>query len=146
MTDDVANPSLTPLRLAAIAGLLWNAFGVFEFATSVTSDAAALIAMGLTQAQADLYATIPLWMRAAFGVATIGGLLASLLLLLRRKLAVPLFAVSLVACVILFIGDWALGVFAAFGVVQVVTLSLVVVIAALLLWGARRWAARGLLS
>lgn len=145
MTDTAA-PSLTPLRLAAIAGLLWNAFGVFEFTTSVTSDAAALIAMGLTQAQADLYATIPLWMRAAFGVATIGGLLASLLLLLRRKLAVPLFAVSLVACVILFIGDWALGVFAAFGVVQVVTLSLVVVIAALLLWGARRWAARGLLS
>ena len=146
MTDDVAYPSLTPLRLAAIGGILWSAFGVFEFTTSATSDAAALMARGLTQAQAEMYATMPLWMQAAFGIATIGGVLGSLLLLLRRKLAVPVLGLSLIACVVLFIGDWALGVFALFGMVQVVTLCLVLLIAVLLLYGARRWAAKGLLN
>lgn len=143
---EVATPSLTPLRLAAIGGILWNAFGVFQFYMSTFSTVDSMMGLGMTQAQAELYASLPLWMPLVFGVGTVGGLVGSLLLLARNRLAVPVFALSLAGYVALFVGDWLLGVFAAFGMTQVITLCFVVGIAALLLWGSRRWAAKGLLS
>jgi hypothetical protein len=73
----------------------------------------------------------------AFAVGAFGGLLGCVLLLLRRKLAVPVFALSLAGYIALFIGDITEGVFAAMGTPQVVVLSVVVVIAAALWWLAR---------
>ena len=143
---DVAAPSLTPLRLAAIGGIVWNAFGVFQFYMSTFSTVDSMMGLGMTQTQAELYASLPLWMPLVFGVGTVGGLVGSLLLLARNRLAVPVFAVSLAGYVALFVGDWLLGVFAAFGMTQVITLCFVVGFAASLLWGSRRWAAKGLLS
>lgn len=85
-------------------------------------------------------------MTAAFAVGVFGGLAGSALLLLRRKLALPLFAASLAAYVALYVGDVTEGVFAAIGPSQIVVLTLVVVIAAGLLWAARRATARGLVA
>ena len=113
---------------------------------STFSTVDSMMGLGMTQVQAELYASLPLWMPLVFGVGTVGGLVGSLLLLARNRLAVPVFAVSLAGYVALFVGDWLLGVFAAFGMTQVITLCFVVGIAALLLWGSRRWAAKGLLS
>ncbi len=145
MTDAIAH-SLTPVRLAAIGGIFWNAFGVFQFYMSTFSTVDSMISLGMTRAQAELYAALPLGMPFVFAVGTIGGLAGSLLLLARNRLAVPVFAVSLAGYVALFIGDWLLGVFAAFGARQVITLCFVVAIAAALLWNSRRWAARGLFN
>ena len=125
---------------------MWNTFGVFQFYFSTFSGRDAMMELGMSQAQADVYAGLPLWMPVVFGMGTVGGLIGSLLLLLRNRLAVPVFAVSLVGYVALFIGDWLLGVFAAFGRTQEITLCFVIGIAAALLWGSRRWAAKGLLN
>lgn len=143
---DIAPASLTPLRLAAAGGILWNTFGLFQFYTTSFSTIDALVGMGMTQVQAQLYASLPFWMHLAFGIGTAGGLIGSLLMIMRKRLALPILAASLLGYVALFVGDWALGVFAAFGLTQVIILSVVLAIAAALWWGARRWAAKGLLS
>jgi hypothetical protein len=147
-TDTPASVAGTPLWLWAAGGggLAWNAYGVDQFLASVRSTPESLIAMGLDQAQAMTMTSYPLWMTAAFAVGVFGGLVGSALLLLRRRQAVGVFVASLIAYVALYIGDITEGVFAAMDASQVVVLTLVVLIAAGLLWAARRASARGLLA
>jgi hypothetical protein len=149
-TDTPASIAGTPLWLwtAGGGGLAWNAYGVVQFAQSVRSTPVSLMAMGLDPAQAMTMTmtSYPLWMTAAFAVGVFGGLVGSALLLLRRRQAVGVFVASLIAYVALYIGDITEGVFAAMGASQVVVLTLVVLIAAGLLWAARRASARGLLA
>lgn len=136
----------TWLWAAGLGGLAWNGYGVVQFVGSVRATPDDLVAAGFDPAQAMTMASYPLWMTAAFAVGVFGGLAGSALLLLRRKLALPLFAASLAAYVALYVGDVTEGVFAAIGPSQIVVLTLVVVIAAGLLWAARRATARGLVA
>ena len=119
---------------AAGLGLAWNLFGIYQFVSTAGGTVESLMASGLTKPQADLYVSLPLWLHAAFAIGVFGGTLGSLLLLLRKSWAVPVFVVSLLAYIVLYIGDIALGVFAAFGTPQVVILTTVVAIAIALLW------------
>lgn len=121
----------------AALGVLWNAYGVLQFFESVTATEESLMSMGMDEVQAQTISTYPIWMTAAFAAGTFGGLIGSVLLLLRRRAAVPLFVVSLAGYVVLYIGDITEGVFVALGASQVAILSLVVIIASGLLWTSR---------
>lgn len=122
----------------ALAGLAWNLYGVYQFASSLTATPDSLMAAGMTAAQAAVMSSYPIWMTVAFGLGVGLGTLGSALLALRRKQATPVLAVSLVAYLALWIGDAVNGVFAALGTPQIVILTLVVAIAAALLALARR--------
>lgn len=137
--------SPTFYRIFAILGLAWNAFGLYQFAGAVTATADQLRQTGMTAEQATLYAGLPLWMDAVFAIGVVGGFVGSILLFFGRRLAVPVFLASLVGYVALYIGDIALGVFAAFGAPQVAILTTVVVIAVGLLWLARTAQRNGVL-
>lgn len=138
----------TPVWFRAVIGLgiLWNVFGVYQFATQTFADETMLLNGGMTAAQAALYAGLPVWMPIAFGVGTIGGLIGTLLLLAGRQSATPVLGLSLAGYIVLYIGDMTEGVFAAFGTPQVVILSSVVAIAVGLFMLARVAARRGWLK
>lgn len=121
-------------RPVLFLGLAWNVFGVFQFLQTVNGSVGSLMANGLTQAQAELYAGLPLWMHVAFAVGVFSGALGCVLLLLQQKVARFVLGLSLVSYVILYVGDITHGVFAAFGMSQVLVLSAVVLIAAGLHW------------
>lgn len=132
-TAILSKSSLRPplwLLATAFAGLAWNAFGAVQFIGSLTATPQSLMASGLTAAQATVMTSYPAWMTLAFGVGVAGGLIGSGLLALRHRFARPVFAVSLMAYVALWIGDALYGVFAALGVSQILILTLVVAIAA----------------
>jgi hypothetical protein len=124
---------LRPSRIAGILGVAWNLFGIVQFVRTVTASREALISGGMTPVQAEIYAGLPFWMDAAFAIGVFGGLAGSVLLVVGHRAAVPVLAVSLVAYLVLYAGDIALGVFAAFGTPQVAILTTVVAIAAALL-------------
>ncbi len=130
------------LSIAALGGVAWNLFGAVQFAGSVTATADRLVAAGLTPEQAAVMTGYPVWMTLAFAIGVAGGLAGSVLLLLRRPLARPVLAASLLAYVALWIGDAVHGVFAAMGAPQVVILTTVVAIAAVLFALSRHPAAR----
>lgn len=141
------NPPVGRLHWAVgLAGLAWNIFGVVQFSAQAGKDQAGLMMAGMTAEQAALYASLPLWMDAAFGIGTIGGVIGCLLLLAKSRYAVPVFAISLLAYLVLFVGDITEGVFAAFGVAQVAILSTVVTIAAGLYWFAQQSRRQGRLA
>ncbi len=125
--------------ICAGLGLAWNLFGVVQFMGTALASQEGLMMGGMTEAQAKLYFGLPIWMNIAFAVGVFGGLLGSALLLLRRKQAVPVFAISLVGYIVLYIGDITQGVFAIMGSEQVIILTSVVLIAAGLYWLARKF-------
>ncbi len=119
--------------IAAGLGLAWNVFGIVQFAGSLTSTPDSLMEAGMTAEQAAVMKGYPMWMTIAFAIGTQGGIIGCCLLLLRSEFAVTVFWISLVAYVVLYIGDYTEGVFAALGPPQVIILTIVVVIAGALL-------------
>jgi len=87
----------TPWHLWLVGGLslLWNGFGCVDFTMTATRNAAYL--EPYPQEMLDYWLNMPTWMWADWAVGVFGGLLGSIALLLRRKLAVPLFAASFIA-------------------------------------------------
>jgi hypothetical protein len=127
----LSHSPVRPLWLTgpAAAALAWNVYGLWQFAKSLTHTPESLMAAGLTEAQALAYAGLPNWMTLVFAVGVIGGTLGCALLLARRRLAVPVLVASLAGYVVLFLGDWAHGLFAILPQ-QLAILSTVVAIAA----------------
>lgn len=142
--NDTLRPTPPLWQTATVlAGLAWNIFGQYQFTLSLGATQASLMAGGMTQAQVTVMTTYPVWMTLAFALGVGLGTAGSVLLLMRRKLATPVLAVSLVAYVALWIGDAVNGVFAALGAPQVIVLTLVVAIAAGLLLLSRHADQRG---
>lgn len=83
--------------IGAGLALVWEAIGCFLYISQVTTDPATLPLDQRAMAEAA-----PMWMTAAFAVSTWVGLAGAALLLMRRKLAVPLLLVSLLAVVVQF--------------------------------------------
>lgn len=149
-----ADATPTPTRRApplwfwgvAALGLAWNIFGAVQFVGTLSATVDSLQAQGLTAEQAAVMLGYPVWMTVVFAVGVFGGAIGCLLMLARSAVAVPVFALSLVGYIALYIGDIIHGVFAAMGTPQVVVLTVVVAIAAGLWAVARLFRTRGVLA
>ena len=95
MADTTVPSAKAPWHLWVVGGLslLWNLVGAFDFFMTQTKNEAYLKA--LTPEQLAYFSNIPLWATIAWAVGTWGSSLGSLLLLLRRSLAVQVLAASL---------------------------------------------------
>ncbi len=82
--------------------LLWNAYGCYMYYMLHTmSDEA--FATNIGEASAAVRDIVPAWSTAAFAIGVWGGLLGAILFLMRKKLAFPVFVVSLIAGLISFV-------------------------------------------
>jgi hypothetical protein len=86
-------------RIVALIAILWNAFGVFMYLSSVGLFGDPLA--GLSEAERTMASSIPAWIMAAFAIGTFAGLAGSVGLLLGRRWAWPMLLLSLVALLIL---------------------------------------------
>lgn len=118
--------------LVAAFGAAWNIFGLIQLQDFVMQTRQSLMMKGMSPAAAEVYYGLPLWMKLAFALGSVGGLVGSILLLLRNRSAVAVFAASLFGYIALFAGDYAYGMFAVLPG-QAGILSLVVGIAVALL-------------
>ena len=102
--------SKTPwhLWLVGVIAVLFNAIGAFDYVMSMTQGASYMAKAGMTPAQIAHYQEMPTWMTADWAIGVWGAILGSVLILLRRKLAVPVFAVSLAAFLISLIYTYVL--------------------------------------
>lgn len=117
-----------------------------QFITTTSSTVEEMVKNGLTLEQANLYIQLPLWMTTSFAIGVFGGLIGSVLLLMRKKIATPVFAVSLIGYILLYIGDIVESVFQVFGTPQVIVLTTVVLIALILFIVARYFSRNGKLQ
>jgi hypothetical protein len=128
--------------IVAALALLWNLFGLamFWMQYSMTPEQLAQ----LPEAQRAVQEAFPAWLWAVDGVAVVAGTLGSVLLLLGKRLALPVFWISLVAVVVLFGYCLFPGrMLELLGAAQALPMPiLVTVVAALLVWFARKALAR----
>lgn len=90
----------TAFWIIAVFALLWNLIGVYLWLYEyflMTDEVRAT----LPQEQVEFMASAPIWSMYVYGLAVITGLLASVFLLMRKKLAVAVFLLSLIAVLIL---------------------------------------------
>lgn len=136
----------TGFWVIAVLALLWNLMGAFAFVGQVLMDENALDQ--LPEEQAELIASTPSWIIIVFGVATIAGVLASILLLSRKKLAIPLFLISLIAVLIqMGYSIFATQAYEVYGALQGLIMPiLLIVIALFLYWYSKRSYVQGFIG
>ena len=84
--------------IISILALLWNLMGVRAFGVDIMMTEEMLdAAEKLNPGTKEQYVNNPMWMKVIYGIATLSGLAASILLLVRKKIANPLFMISFVA-------------------------------------------------
>ncbi|NVK52133.1 MAG: hypothetical protein HWD85_04305 [Flavobacteriaceae bacterium] len=97
MTNSTNKPN--PLFwIIGIVALIWNAMGVFAYLVRAFITEEMIAALPKEQ-QAEFLVEYPAWYTAAFALAVFCGALGSLLLLLRKKLAYPMFIISAIAAI-----------------------------------------------
>lgn len=97
MTGDTNLKAPWHLWLVGAIAVLFNAIGVFDFVMSMAQGAVYMAKAGMTPAQIAHYQEMPAWMTLVWAIGVWGAFLGSILLLLRNRLALPVFAVSLAA-------------------------------------------------
>lgn len=92
----------TPWHLWAVGvvGLLWNAFGAFDFTMSVTQGEAWFRSMGMTEPQIAYFKAMPAWTYGPWAAGVWGSVAGSVLLLLRMQWAFHAFVVSLLGLLV----------------------------------------------
>lgn len=85
------------LWVIGIVAVLFNAIGVFDFVMSMARGAEYLTSVGMTPEQVAHYQQMPPWMIVVWAVGVWGAFLASILLLMRRRVAFALFVISFAA-------------------------------------------------
>ncbi len=121
-----SNSNVPPRWFWVVSGvaLAWNLIGVAAFLGQMTMDTSSL-----SNVERAFHESTPVWATIAFGVAVSAGVLGSIVLLLRRRLAISTFIVSFFGIVIqdvhsILIGD-GIEVFGAAGrVLSYLTLSI----------------------
>ena len=98
--------------LVGVIALLFNAIGAFDYVMSMAKGRGNYLASaGLTPAQVAYYEQMPAWMIAVWTIGVWGAVLGSVLILVRNRRAVPVFAVSLAAFLVSLIYAYVLSWF-----------------------------------
>lgn len=92
--------------LVGVLALLWNSVGAFDYLMTQTRNASYMSAF--TPEQLDYFYGFPAWVVATWALSVWGGVLGSILLLLRKRWAVPVFGVSLATMVLTTIYNFVL--------------------------------------
>jgi len=96
------------LWLVGVIAVLFNSIGVFDFVMAMAQGGKYMASAGMTPEQIAHYQQMPAWMTAVWAIGVLGAFLASILLLLRRKLAFPVFVLSLAAFLISLVYTYVL--------------------------------------
>ena len=132
----------TSYRVIAVLALLWNLFGLASFYLHVTAMPAVVAAW--PQTQQSIAAATPSWVVVPFAIATIGGVLGSLGLLLRKRWAELMLLLSLLGILVQFGSIYLLTPALALTGLGGAILPLCIVLVGMFLWYyARKVALRG---
>ena len=132
-------------RVVAVVALLWNLFGLFSFYLHFTAGPEVVATW--PEAQQQIAAATPRWIFVPFAIATIGGVLGSLGLLLGKRWAAPVLLLSLLGILIQFGSIYAITPTWALTGIGGAMLPLCIGLFGLFLWWyARKAAARGWLG
>ena len=104
MSEAVAAPK--HLWIIGTIALLWNMMGAFDYLMTQTENESYMAKFD--PAQLDYFYNFPTWVVVFWALAVWGSVIGSVLLLLRKRLAVQVFMVSFISMVITSIYNFVL--------------------------------------
>lgn len=133
------------LWLVGLLALAWNGFAGYDFFMTLTRGSEYLQAY-FPPEQVAYYTSMPAWTKIPYAAAVWGGVIAAVLLLLRSRWAVHVFAVSLLGVVVSIgyaygMDDWA----ALGGSKGMMMWGMIAAIALFFVWYAHMMSKRGVL-
>ncbi len=144
MTESSTTKLPTSFWVISAVALVWNCLGAVAYLMQVTMSAETLQAM--PEAERAMYTDIPVWATAAFAIAVWGGVLGSVLLLLRKKAATTVFVVSLAGILVQMVHAFFISANPITGASRMVMPLLVVAIGVYLFWFSSDAGKKGWLS
>ena len=144
-TPDTALKAPLHLWLIGALALLWNCAGAFDYVMTETRNSSYM--SSFTPEQLAYFYAFPVWAVATWALGVWGGVLGSILLLLRRRWAVPVFAISLAGMVVTFFYNYVLtNGFAVMGGAGALAFTgVIIIVGVALLFYARKLSRSGVL-
>ena len=138
------NKPNTVFWVIGIVALLWNILGVGAYLGQayMPEDALAL----LTQGEQDFYANYPSWATASFAIGVFGGLLGCIALLMRKKVAILLFTLSLIGVLGQQVYNFFLQGYVELTGVRMIGPIAIIIVAFFLMWYAKAQKANNVIS
>ena len=125
-----ANKPNTLFWVVGVIALIWNGMGVMSYLGTVYMTEE--IRAEYTAEQLAVMDGAPAWLTGVYALAVFLGLLGALLFLLKKKLAIPVFGISLLMVLVQMGYSWfATDSIAAFGTVQGIVMPLLVIVLAI---------------
>lgn len=119
--------------IIAVVAFIWNAMGVMRYLMQAYDTES--FRDQFNSEQLALIDSTPAWGTGVFAVAVFGGLLGCILLLLRKKIAVILLGLSLLAVLVQMIYAWlATDSIEIFGKVDGIVMPMIVIVIAIFLY------------
>ena len=131
------------LWLVGVLALLWNGYGGYDYVMTQTNNAAYLA--NYTEAQRAYFDSFPMWMEAVWAIGVWGGVLGSILLLLRSKWAFHALLASLIAFAVSVVYGQTSGGNEVMGSMGLIFSGVIVLIGLALVMYARAMTKRGVL-
>jgi uncharacterized membrane protein len=130
--------------IIGVIALIWNILGVGAYLAQayITEDALAL----LTQPEQDFYTNYPAWTTAAFAIGVFAGLLGCIALLMRKKVAVLLFTLSIIGVLAQQVYNFFIQDFVEMDGVRMIGPIAIVIVCFFLLWYSKAQRANGVIS
>ncbi len=132
--------------IIAIVLLLWNLMGASAFI--VDTFFTDTLAGTYNEEQMNAINATPIWSKVLYGISTIGGLVAAILLITRKTSAIKVYAISLIAIIIHTVYNIGFaGAMELFGVGEGLIFPLVIIVLAIFeYWWSRYSASKGWLK
>jgi len=146
VTEPVTSSTPKHLWIVGVLSLLWNGFGAMDYVMTQTRNEGYMASF--TPEQLEFFYGIPAWAVALWALAVWGGVAGSILLLLRRAVAAPVFLVSFVCAVLVAVQNYLLsnGLEAMGGGFPLVFSGVILVVAFLLYRYANKMRRQGVLA
>jgi hypothetical protein len=143
MTNLINKPTPT-FWIISIAALIWNLMGVSAYlGQAYMTDA---ILKALPEAEQLYYTNMPAWVTAAFAFAVFGGTVGCILLLLKKKLAIVLFILSLLGVLTQFVYNFFIQDYMEVSGSNSIMPIIVIGVAAFLIWYSKKSKEDGFIS
>ncbi|MFK5957885.1 MAG: hypothetical protein QM495_03330 [Lutibacter sp.] len=143
MTNSTNKPTPT-FWIIGITTLIWNIMGVSAYLSQAYMTDAILKA--LPKADQMYYSNVPAWVTAAFAIAVFAGTLGCIILLFRKKWALFLFILSLIAVLVQFVYNFFIQDYMEISLINLIMLIMVIGIAVFLIWYSKKSKENGWIS
>jgi hypothetical protein len=142
MSDELNGKPPTSFYIIGVVFLVWNIIG-FMFYLQHAMMTPETVPEGVDATMLAFMEATPVWATSAYAIAVNVGMLASIMLLMRRSIALPLYVVSLAGALVLDFDSFVLrDVVAIWGGGAYIVPSAVVIIGVVEIWYSRSVANR----